>query len=103
MLVRSFTRTSGKASRIIGTVLLVLLALLMMLLFYVQLIAISQLVLALLACVLQSRRFRDLSVIVIALFSSCCYLIQQLVFRCIGSSNFLHALQSGAFSAYLQW
>src|SRR5262249_43661955 len=82
---------------------LALVALLTVLIFYVQMIAISQLVLALLARVLQSRRFRDLSIILIALFSSSCYLIQQLVSRGIGSSNFLHALQGGAFSIYLQW
>src|SRR5579859_858266 len=80
-----------------------LLSLLAMLIFYVQLVAVSQLVLALLMRTLQSRRFRDLSIIIIALFSASCYLIQQLA---IGGSRFLQLyqnLQSGSYSRFLQW
>ncbi len=80
-----------------------LLSLLAMLVFYVQLVAVSQLVLALLMRTLQSRRFRDLSIIIIALFSASCYLIQQLA---IGGSHILQLyqnLQSGSYSPYLQW
>src|SRR5579859_3445137 len=80
-----------------------LLSLLAMLIFYVQLVAVSQLVLALLMRTLQSRRFRDLSIIIIALFSASCYLIQQLA---IGGSRFLQLyqnLQSGSYSPFLQW
>ena len=82
-----------------------LMALLTMLVFYVQLVSVSQLVLALLMRVLLSRRFRDLSVIVIALFSSSCYLIQQVVFRTLsfGSGNIVEGLMHARVSPYLQW
>lgn len=80
-----------------------IMAFLTMLVFYVQVVAISQLVLALLMRVLQSRRFRDLSIIIIALFSSSCYLIQQVVIRGIGASNVIDGLQHGTISPYLQW
>src|SRR6266496_4301099 len=69
----------------------------------VPLVVLSQLVLALLMRTLQSRRFRDLSIILIALFSSSCYLVQQVVF---GGSRFLHFvdnLRAAAYSPYLQW
>ncbi len=82
---------------------LALIALLTMLVFYAQVVGMSQLVLALLARTLQSRRFRDLSVILLIVFSSSCYLIQQFVFRGLASSNFLGALRNAAFSPYLQW
>ena len=61
-----------------------LMALLTMLVFYVQVIGTSQLILALLMRTLQSRRFRDLSIILVALFSSSCYLFQQLALRGLG-------------------
>ncbi len=80
-----------------------MLALVAMLVFYVQLVAISQLVLALLMRTLQSRRFRDFSIIIIAVFSASCYLAQQLAF---GGSRILHLyenLQAGGFSPFLQW
>jgi ABC-2 type transport system permease protein len=80
-----------------------ILACITMLVFYVQVVGISQLALALFMRVLQGRRFRDLSIIIIALFSSSCYLIQQFV---IGGTRILHLydnLQSGSFSPYLQW
>jgi ABC-2 type transport system permease protein len=80
-----------------------LLASVTMLIFYVQVIGISQLVLALFMRVLQGRRFRDLSIIIIALFTSSCYLIQQFVF---GGTRILHLydnLKSASFSPYLKW
>ena len=82
---------------------LALFALLTMLIFYAQVVGISQLVLALLARTLQSRRFRDLSVIVIILFSSSCYIISQLVVRGLRSANLIDALKNATFSHYLQW
>lgn len=84
---------------------LALMALLCMLIFYVQVIAISQLVLALLMRVLQSRRFRDLSILIIAIFSSSCYIVQQIVFHALGGSNggFIYSLQHLNVSPYLQW
>lgn len=80
-----------------------LMALLTMLVFYVQVVAISQLVLALLMRTLQSRRFRDLSIIIVALFSSSCYLIQQVVIRGIGATNIVGSLTHATISPYLQW
>src|SRR5436305_4313832 len=74
-----------------------------MLIFYIQVVGISQLVLALFMRVLQGRRFRDLSIIIIALFTSSCYLIQQFV---LGGTRILHLydnLKSASFSPYLQW
>ena len=82
---------------------LALFTLLTMLIFYAQVVGISQLVLALLSRTLQSRRFRDLSVILVVLFSSSCYIISQIVVRGLASSNFTGALQNAAFSQYLQW
>jgi hypothetical protein len=66
-----------------------ILAFFAMLIFYVQVIGISQLVLAVLMRTLQSRRFRDLSIIIIAVFSSSCYLIQQFV---LGGTRIEHFL-----------
>jgi ABC-2 type transport system permease protein len=80
-----------------------ILACVTMLVFYIQVVGISQLVLALFMRVLQGRRFRDLSIIIIAIFTSSCYLIQQFVF---GGTRILHLydnLQSASFSPYLQW
>ncbi len=80
-----------------------ILACVTMLVFYIQVVGISQLVLALFMRVLQGRRFRDLSIIIIAVFTSSCYLIQQFVF---GGTRILHLydnLQSASFSPYLQW
>jgi ABC-2 type transport system permease protein len=82
---------------------LALFTLLTMLIFYAQVVGISQLVLALLSRTLQSRRFRDLSVILVILFSSSCYIVSQIVVRGLSSSNFIGALKSAAFSQYLQW
>jgi ABC-2 type transport system permease protein len=80
-----------------------ILACVTMLVFYIQVVGISQLVLALFMRVLQGRRFRDLSIIIIAIFTSSCYLIQQFV---LGGTRILHLydnLQSASFSPYLQW
>ena len=74
-----------------------------MLIFYIQVVGISQLVLALFMRILQGRRFRDLSIIIIALFTSSCYLIQQFVF---GGTRILHLydnLKSASFSPFLKW
>jgi ABC-2 type transport system permease protein len=80
-----------------------LMALLTMLVFYVQMVGTSQLILALLMRTLQSRRFRDLSIILVALFSSSCYLFQQLALRGLGSEHLLDHLEQQPFSPYLQW
>ncbi len=80
-----------------------ILALVTMLIFYIQLVGISQLVLALFMRTLQSRRFRDLSIIIIAVFTSSCYLMQQLV---LGGTRVLRLydnLLAGSYSPYLQW
>lgn len=82
---------------------LALMNLLIMIVFYAQIIGISQLVLALLARTLQSRRFRDLSIILIAIFSSSCYLFQQFALRGIGTPAFFNTLKNGSISPYLQW
>jgi len=80
-----------------------ILACVTMLVFYIQVVGISQLVLALFMRVLQGRRFRDLSILIIAIFTSSCYLIQQFV---LGGTRIMHLydnLQSGSFSPFLQW
>ncbi len=82
---------------------LALMAFLTMIVFYAQVVGISQLVLALLARVLQSRRFRDLSIILIGIFSSSCYLFQQFVLRGLGILHIYDNLRAGAISPYLQW
>ncbi len=82
---------------------LALMAFLTMVIFYAQVVGISQLVLALLARVLQSRRFRDLSIILIGIFSSSCYLFQQFVLRGLGITHIYDNLRAGAISPYLQW
>ncbi len=74
-----------------------------MIVFYAQVVGISQLVLALLARVLQSRRFRDLSIILIGVFSSSCYLFQQFVLRGLGIVHIYDNLRAGTISPYLQW
>ena len=80
-----------------------ILAFFTMLIFYMLVVGVSQLVLAIFMSTLQSRRFRDLSIIILALFGSSFYLLQQFVF---GGTRFLHfteSLQSGSYSPYLQW
>jgi len=80
-----------------------LMAFFTMIVFYAQVVGVSQLVLALLARILQSRRFRDLSIILIGVFTSSCYLFQQLVLRGVGISHIYENLQAGTISPYLQW
>src|SRR5579883_2147871 len=81
---------------------LALISLLSMLIFYVQIVGIGQLVLALLQPVLQSRRFRDMYVLLTVLLASGAYLCQFAV-RGILSRNFVDLLNQSAFSPYLQW
>jgi len=80
-----------------------LITLLVVVVFYVVMVAISQLILALLMRTLQSRRFRDLSIILIALFGSSCYLFNRFAFGANNLLNFGAALNKGTFSPYLQW
>lgn len=80
-----------------------LLTIVAVLILYAQVVGMSQLVLALLMSTLQSRRFRDLSIILIALFSMSCYLLQQLVLRDIGTGDFVANIERAQFSLYLQW
>ncbi|HYX51572.1 MAG TPA: hypothetical protein VE843_17625, partial [Ktedonobacteraceae bacterium] len=80
-----------------------LIAIVAMLVFYVQVVGISQLVLAIFMRILQGRRFRDLSIIIIALVTSSCYLIQQFV---LGGTRIMHLydnLQNASFSPFLKW
>ena len=80
-----------------------LIAIICMLVFYVQVVGISQLVLAVFMRVLQGRRFRDLSIIIIALFTSSCYLMQQFVFGGTRIMSLYENLQSASFSPFLKW
>lgn len=80
-----------------------LFTILAMLIFYVQIVGMSQLVLALLMRTLQSRRFRDLSILLIALISSMFYIVDQVIFRVVGTRNIATGLQHAAFSNYLQY
>ncbi len=82
---------------------LALFAFLAMLIFYVQLVGICQLVLALLQPVLQSRRFRDLSIILTVLLISCIYVLYQIALHALITTNFLTLLTHAVFSPYLQW
>lgn len=85
------------------TPLLGLMALLVLVVFYITVVGISQLVLALLMRTLQSRRFRDLSILLLALFSSFCYLFSRFAFGANNILNFTTTLNRGGFSPYLQW
>lgn len=80
-----------------------LLTLLVIVVFYFVMVGCSQLVLALLMRTLQSRRFRDLSVIILALFGSSCYLFNRFAFGANTILNLGHGLNTGSFSPYLQW
>ncbi len=81
---------------------LTLFTLLAVLVFYVQLIAISQLILALLQPLLQSRRFRDLSILLVAMLGLSVYLC-QFAFRGIFNAGFIDSLFRAAYSPFLQW
>ena len=79
-----------------------LFAVLAMFVFYIQVVGISQLVLALFMRTLQSRRFRDLSIIIIVLFSSSCGILGQFFGRFAnGLPSFLGSIVHAA--PYLQW
>jgi ABC-2 type transport system permease protein len=80
-----------------------LMAVVTLLVLYVMLIGISQLVLALFTRVLQSRRFRDFSIILIAVVFSSCYLASQLIFGGTRALEFYQNLLNGSFSPFLQW
>lgn len=80
-----------------------LLTLLVVVVFYIVMVAISQLILALLMRVLQSRRFRDLSILIIALFGSSCYFFNRFAFDANNLLNITTALGNRSFSPYLQW
>jgi hypothetical protein len=82
---------------------LALIALLAVLIFYVQVVGMSQLVLALLVRVLHSRRFRDLSIVLLAIFASSFYVFDQFALRGLGSDHFVANLEHLSFSTYLQW
>jgi ABC-2 type transport system permease protein len=77
-----------------------LMTLLTVLVFYVQVVGFSQLVLALLSGMVQNRRLRDLSVILVLLVGGGAYLCQFFFFR---GNNITHTLGSGALVTYLQW
>ena len=80
-----------------------LLTLLVSVVFYVVMVGISQLILALLMRTLQSRRFRDLSVIILALFGSSCYIFSRFAFGASAILGIGKTLSEGGFSPYLQW
>jgi len=80
-----------------------LLTLLVVVVFYIAMVAISQLILALLMRVLQSRRFRDLSILIITLFGSSCYFFNRFAFDANNLLNITTALGNKSFSPYLQW
>jgi hypothetical protein len=82
---------------------LALIALLGALVFYVQLVGISQLVLALLMRTLQSRRFRDVMTVVLIILLSSSGILWQFLARGMGSGRFIAALQHASISLYLQW
>ncbi|HET8909317.1 MAG TPA: hypothetical protein VFN11_20355 [Ktedonobacterales bacterium] len=82
--------------------LALLMTLAALLLAYVLIVTISQLILAALMGILRSRRFRDLTIVLFALFGVSCALIDQV------ASRALFNFQPGAFSElhldrYLQW
>ena len=81
---------------------MILMTLLVMLVFYTQLIAASQLVLALLQGALHSRRFRDLNIILVVLLTSSGY-ICQIAVRTSINQNFYQSLLHATYSQYLQW
>src|SRR5581483_10940391 len=82
---------------------LAVVALLGALIFYIQLIGISQLVLALLMRTLQNRRFRDVMTVVLIILLSSSGLIWQFLARGLASNSFLALLQHATISSYLQW
>lgn len=82
---------------------LALVALVGALIFYVQLVGISQLVLALFMRILQSRRFRDVMTVVLIILLSSSGVLWQFLARGLVSHSFLEVLQHASLSSYLQW
>lgn len=78
---------------------LALMAIVTMLVFYVQVIGMSQLVVALLSRLLQGRRLRDLGVIIAVLVGLSGYMCQFVA----GRSGLGGAIVHGQLSPYLQW
>jgi ABC-2 type transport system permease protein len=81
---------------------LAIFALVAVIIFYVQLIAISQLILAFLQPFLQSRRFRDLSVLLAVMLGLSAYLC-QFASRSIFNAGFFYNLSQATYSPFLQW
>lgn len=81
---------------------LTIFVLLTVIIFYVQLIGISQLILAFLQPFLQSRRFRDLSVLLAVMLGLSVYLC-QFAFRGIFTADFVNRLADAPYSPFLQW
>jgi ABC-2 type transport system permease protein len=81
---------------------LTLFALLAVIIFYIQLIAISQLILAFLQPLLQSRRFRDFSVLLAVVLGLSLYFC-QFAFRGIIGPDFINNLFHAPYSPFLQW
>ena len=77
-----------------------LMTLLAVLVFYVQVVSFSQLVIALLSGMMQNRRLRDMSVILAILLFGSGYLCQFFFFR---GNNLTKTLGSGVLVNYLQW
>ena len=77
-----------------------LMTLLTVLVFYVQVVGFSQLIIAILSGMMQNRRLRDLSVILVLLLFGSGYLCQFFFFR---GNNITQTLSSGVFVNYLQW
>src|SRR5216110_433542 len=98
-LIFMFAAVIAGWSSSIGLTLFTILA---VIIFYIQLIAISQLILALLQPLLQSRRFRDFSVLLAVMLGFSVYLC-QFAFRSIFNAGFFDNLSHAAFSPYLQW
>jgi ABC-2 type transport system permease protein len=81
-----------------------LIAPLALLLLYAQMVAAGQTLLALLNSVLRSRRFRDISFVLLAIFGSTFYLWQQLAIRQLGERGFrIRHLLELQVSPWLEW
>ena len=79
-----------------------LMVLLVLVVFYVQVIAASQLLLTLLMSVIQVRRLRDLSVILFVILIGLWYVI-QFSFQGMRSISFYEGLRNAPYSPILQW
>src|SRR5579859_7861309 len=81
---------------------LTLFAFLTVLVFYIQIVGVGQLVMALLSRLLQSRRLRDLSVVLVILVSASGYLC-NFALRGTAIMNLGTLMEHGAFLNILQW